>query len=70
MTSKKYFLDRTYCKASTLEEADDNYSYWKNKTLLQRLEAAHYLITSAYNFSYENQPSLDRNYFATRKFNP
>jgi hypothetical protein len=38
--------------------------------LKERLEAAYYLITSAYNFSPENPPTLDRAYFATRKLNP
>ena len=70
MPPKKYKLDRTYFKASTFQEADNNYFYWQDKTLRERLEAAYYLITSAYNFSPETPPSIDRTYFATRKLSP
>ena len=67
---EEYKFDRTAFKASTFQEADDHYTYWKHKSLKERLEAACYLITSAYNFSSENLPALDRSYFTTRKFKP
>lgn len=69
MLPKKYPLDRTYFKVSTLQEAGND-TYWKDKSLKERLEAAYYLITSAYNFSPETPPTLDRTYFATRKLHP
>ncbi len=67
MASKNYPIDRTYFKASTIEEADENYTYWKHKSLKERLQAAYYLITSAYNFSPECPHSIDRSYFTIRK---
>ena len=67
---KQYKFDRTAFKASTFEEAGNNYRYWKDKTLQERLQAANYLITTAYNFSTHNPPILDRTHFSTRKFNP
>ena len=67
MPSQKYPLDRTYFKASTFQEADDHFTYWKQKTLKERLEAAYYLITSAYNLSSTDAYRIDKNYFTSRK---
>ena len=67
-TDKKYKLDRTAFQAKTFEEADNHYSYWENKTFKERLEAANYLIQSAYGYLGKSLPPVDRTYFTTRKF--
>ena len=67
---RQYKLDRSAFSASTFEEANNNYSYWQNKTLKERLEAAYYLITTAYNYSPQTPPELDRSYFTMRKLTP
>jgi hypothetical protein len=45
----KYKMNRTKLAASTFEEADDHVSYWKNKTPLERLEAACFIINNIFN---------------------
>lgn len=67
---KQYKFDRSAFKASTFQEAGNHYEYWKDKTFRERLQAANYLITFAYNFSMQDPPFLDRSYFTTRKFKP
>ena len=62
---KPYKLDRTAFKAQTAEEASHQYGYWKTKTLAERLRAAFYLNSVAYNFDINNPPRLDRNFFTT-----
>jgi hypothetical protein len=65
---KEYKLDRTAFKAQTFEEANNHYGYWEQKTLTERLEAAYYLIRSAYGFLNKDFPLMDRSFFSTRKF--
>jgi hypothetical protein len=64
---KKYRLDRTYGKAQSIEEADDNRIYWLQKNVKERLIAAWYLISCAYGFELENPPGLDKKAFSMRK---
>lgn len=64
----KYKLDRTAFKAFTFEEADNHYAYWENISLKERLEAAYYLIQSAYGYIGSDLPPVDRTLFSTRKF--
>ena len=40
MDDDKYKLDRTELKAMTFEEADDHVTYWNDKTVPERLNAA------------------------------
>jgi hypothetical protein len=63
----KYRLDRTFGKAQTLKEADDNRKYWLQKSVTERLGAAWYLISCAYGFDIENPPRLDKNIFSMRR---
>ncbi|GAA4461612.1 hypothetical protein GCM10023093_06560 [Nemorincola caseinilytica] len=62
---QKFRLDRTAFKAINAKDADDHVSYWRNKTLRERLEAAFYLINQAYGTT--NQTRLDRTVFSVRK---
>ncbi|MBC8045839.1 MAG: hypothetical protein H7Y00_03535 [Fimbriimonadaceae bacterium] len=63
---KEYKLDRTYFKMQTAEEAANNYEYWKKQSLAERLKAAFYLNSIAYNFDINDPPKIDRNYFTIR----
>ena len=63
----EFRLDRTKFKMQTFKEADNQYKYWKTKTLEERLAAAHYLNSVAYNFDLNNPPRLDRTIFSMRK---
>jgi len=60
-------LDKTFGKAQTFEEADNNRAYWLQKDPLERLEAAWYLTAMAYGISPDNPPPIDRTIFSMRK---
>lgn len=60
-------LDRTSFKAGNHQSASNNYDYWKDKSLNERLQAANYLISVAYNYPYDVPPRMDRNIFSARK---
>lgn len=64
---QKFRLDRTAFKAMTAAEADDHVTYWKDKSLKERLEAAWHLIHHAYGTT--PQTKLDRTVFSKRKQN-
>jgi hypothetical protein len=67
-SNNEYRLDRTAFKAQTFEEANDHCTYWQQKTLTERLQAAQYLIKSAYGLLNKDFPPMDRTFFSTRKF--
>lgn len=60
---KPYKLDRNAFKMQTVDEAANNYNYWKKQPLAERLKATLYLNSVAYNFDINNPPKMDRNYF-------
>lgn len=62
-----YKLDRTAFKIQTVEEASSHGKYWKTKTPEERLRAAFYLNSVAYNFDLNNPPRLDRTCYHERK---
>jgi hypothetical protein len=62
-------LDKTAFKRQSLEEADNNRAYWLTKTPEERLAAAMYLNSVAYNFSLENPPRMDKTFFEKRTRN-
>lgn len=62
-------LDRTAFASLTAQEADHQLEYWLSKTMVERLEAAHYLNSVAYNFDFNNPPRMDRTVFSMRKHN-
>ncbi len=67
MNNQEYRLDRTHFKKQTFQEADMQYGYWQSKSLVERLQAAYYLISVAYNFDLQNPPRMDRTAFSMRK---
>lgn len=60
-----YKFDKTAFRAMTFEEADDHYSYWKDKSLSERLDAAFYLINTFYGV--DKHTPLDKTVFSKRK---
>jgi len=60
-------LDRTKFKMQTFKEASHQLEYWKTKTVEERLRAAFYLMSVAYDFDIENPPRLDRTAFSMCK---
>jgi len=59
-------LDRTALKYQTLEEAAHHLEYWQKRSFEERLEAANYLNSIAYNFDVSNPPPVDKSYFKIR----
>jgi len=45
----KYKMDRTVSSASSFAEADDHVTYWEEKTPMERLQAACFIINNLYN---------------------
>lgn len=64
MTSFK--LDRSIFKMHHTRDGSNNYHYWKSLSFEERLRAANYLNSVAYNFPVNNPPKLDRTYFKIR----
>ena len=62
-------FDRTAFKMQTVEKADDQLEYWLSKTPTERIQAAWYLISQAYNFDIRVLQKLDRTKFSVRQFN-
>jgi hypothetical protein len=63
---KPYRLDKTAFSAQTVEEAANKYGYWKSQSYTERLKAACYLNSAAFNFDINNPHWLDRSAFKTR----
>ncbi len=61
-----YKLDRTAFKMHHTKDAVNNFSYWKSHSLAERLRAANYLNSVAYNYPENDPPKLDRTYFKMR----
>ncbi len=64
---KHFRLDKSAFTASSAKEADNHISYWRTKTIAERLKAGFYLINQFYNTT--NATKLDRTLFAARKRN-
>ena len=60
-------LDRTAFTAGNHASASHNYEFWKEKSPEERLRAAFYLNSVAFNFSLDNPPRLDKTVFSIRK---
>lgn len=58
-----YKLDRTAFKMQTFQEASDNCDYWLSKTPAERLMAAAYLNSVAYNYPIDDPPRMDKTIF-------
>lgn len=62
---QKFRLDRTAFKATNAKDADDHVTEWKDKTYMERLEAAWFLINQMYGTTAKTP--LDRTVFSMRK---
>jgi hypothetical protein len=62
-----YTLDRTIGKGHSHEANTYQSAYWKTKSAEERLAAAMYLNSVAYNFDINHPPRIDRTVFRTRK---
>lgn len=61
-------LDRTAFRAGTHEElAAHNQEYWHTKSMEERLRAAAYLNSVAWNYPMDSPPKMDKTYFRSRK---
>lgn len=67
MDQAPFRLDRSQFKMQSFKEADNDYVHWQTKSLEERLLAAWYLISVAYNFDLNNPPRMDRSIFSMRK---
>lgn len=66
----EYKLDRTTFKMQTFEEAANDFEYWNTKSDKEKLSAAMYLNSVAFDFPLNNPPRLDRTFFRmTRRMN-
>lgn len=61
----EYRLDKSFSKATTLNETSANYNFWKTKTVEERLVAAVYLIKTAYLIT--EFPPMEKMVCSTRK---
>ena len=62
---QKFRLDRTIFKATNAKDADDHVTDMKDKTYIERLEAAWFLINQVYGTN--SKTRLDRTVFSQRK---
>ncbi len=67
MNSGNFKLDRTAFHAGTHAKAEKYYSDVQPKTGKERLEAANYLNSIAFQYDLENPPKMDKTAFSMRK---
>ena len=59
-------LDKTKFSMGKVEE-QNQIAYWKDKSPTERLDAACYLISVAFDFDTKHPPKVDRTKFSCRK---
>ena len=62
-----YRLDKTAFNARSHEDTSSDFQYWTSKTLGERLRAAAYLNSVAFNYDFNNPPRMDKTVFKCRK---
>ncbi|CAN5637540.1 hypothetical protein BH10BAC3_BH10BAC3_19300 [soil metagenome] len=65
MEENQYKMDRSVLSANTFEVADDHVSFWEDKTSLERLNAACFIINNIYNVT--AQTKVDKTLVTVRK---
>ena len=65
MDHNNYKMDRSVVKGQSFEEADDHVSYWLEKTPLERLNAACFIINQVYGVT--PQTKVEKNLVMARK---
>lgn len=63
--SKPYKLDRSLVVATTVKDADDHITFWLDKSLEERLNAACFIINQIYGVT--SQTKVDRTIVSCRK---
>jgi hypothetical protein len=61
-----YKLDKKAFKMQTFDEASDYCGYWLSKTVAERLNAAAYLNSIAFNYPLDNPLRMDKSIFKIR----
>ncbi|MEM7571342.1 MAG: hypothetical protein AAF433_00525 [Bacteroidota bacterium] len=59
-------MDKTAFQIQTFVDAEDHTTYWRTRTVTERLRAATMLTMQAYNLSWEEFAKMDRNVFSIR----
>jgi len=67
LPTKMNQLDKSYFRAQSFHEADQQKDYWLKRDVRERLSAAWYLISSAYGFPLDDPPRLDKSVLSMRK---
>lgn len=67
MSNKIWKLDKSKMSVRCHQDTDHQYEYWQSKTIKERLEAAYYLNSVAYNFDINHPPRMDKSVFSVRK---
>ena len=67
MDDGQFKLDRTAFHAGTHEETEKYYAKNQPKTSIERLQAANYLNSVAFQFDLNNPPKMDKSVFSMRK---
>jgi hypothetical protein len=62
-----YKFDRTKFESFKAEDRKNDYIFWSEKSLRERLEAAYYLNSVAFNFDPNDPPKMDKTIFEARK---
>ena len=64
---KRYRLDKNAFKAHSVAEAASHYLYWQKQSAEERLKAAMYLNSVAFDYDLNNPPRMDKTIFRRRK---
>jgi hypothetical protein len=64
---KIFKIDKSYGKAGKFEDFDYNRTYWLNKSIAERLQAAWFLICQAYKIDESKPEFLDKNQHQVKK---
>jgi len=64
-----YKLDRTAFKGQTMEEAADHTAYYRKLHWIERLRAAAYLNSIAFNYPLNSPPLMDKTKFEAKSRN-
>ena len=55
----QYKMNRSVVSASSFEEADNHVEYWQNKTPMERLNAACFIINNLFNITVATRMKKD-----------
>ena len=60
-------MDKTVFSAYKKEEEPNDFLFWQTKSVAERLRAAAYLNSVAYNYDINNLPRMDKTVFSMGK---